>query len=52
VGLRGVRTNGAMAREIPLQYQRPAQYVFSRHVEQKLAAIRVRQPAAEETTAA
>ena len=43
VGLRGVRTEGAMAPEIPLQYQRPAQYVFSRHVEQKLAAIRVSQ---------
>ena len=52
VGLRGVRTDGAMAREISLQYQRPAQYVFSRHVEQKLAAIRVAEVAAKESTAA
>jgi hopanoid biosynthesis associated radical SAM protein HpnH len=52
VSWRGVRTDGAMAPEIPLQYQRPAQYVFSRHVEQKLAAIRVTQPGAKESTAA
>src|SRR5208282_3952005 len=52
VGLRGVRTDGAMAREIPLQDQRPAQYLFSRHVEQKLAAIRVTQAAAKESTPA
>jgi hopanoid biosynthesis associated radical SAM protein HpnH len=37
--LRGVRTNGTMAPEIPLQGQRKAQYVFSRHVEQMLAEI-------------
>jgi len=43
VGLRGVRTEGAMAPEIPLTRQRPAQYVFSRHVEQKLTEIRVRE---------
>ena len=41
VGLRGVRTEGAMAPEIRLMHQRPAQYVFSRHVEQKLAEIRI-----------
>jgi hypothetical protein len=29
-----------MAPDIPLHRQRPAQYVFSRHVEQKLAEIR------------
>jgi hopanoid biosynthesis associated radical SAM protein HpnH len=52
VGLRGVRTEGPMAPEIPLAHQRPAQYVFSRHVERKLAEIRVRQPAAKESTAA
>ena len=28
-----------MAPEIPLHLQRPAEYVFSRHVEQKLAEI-------------
>jgi len=51
VGLRGVRTEGAMAREIPLAHQRPAQYVFSRHVEQKLAEIRVGEAKAKESTA-
>jgi hopanoid biosynthesis associated radical SAM protein HpnH len=52
VGWRGVRTDGAMAREIPLEYQRPAQYVFSQHVEQKLATIRVAEAVAKESTAA
>jgi hypothetical protein len=28
-----------MAPEIPLNRQRPAEFVFSRHVEQELAAI-------------
>src|SRR3954467_10573625 len=40
VNLRGVRTDGAMAPELPLGGQRPAQYVFSRHVDAKLAEIR------------
>jgi hopanoid biosynthesis associated radical SAM protein HpnH len=39
-GLRGVRTDGEMAPEISLDRQRPAQFLFSRHVEQKLAEIR------------
>ena len=34
VGLRGVRTTGPMAPEIPLQGQRPAEYVFEGLVEQ------------------
>ncbi len=40
VSLRGIRTEGPMAPEIPLANQRPAQYVFSRHVELKLNEIR------------
>jgi hopanoid biosynthesis associated radical SAM protein HpnH len=40
VGLRGARTDGDMAPEIPLDRQRSAQYVFSRHVELKLSEIR------------
>ena len=32
--LRGIRTDGPMAPDIPLDRQRPAEYVFSRHVEQ------------------
>ena len=39
IALRGVRTEGPMAPEISLDGQRPAQYVFSRHVEQMLAKI-------------
>jgi hopanoid biosynthesis associated radical SAM protein HpnH len=39
VALFGVRTAGPMAPEIPLAGQRPAQYVFSRHVEKMLAQI-------------
>ncbi|MFC3126065.1 adenosyl-hopene transferase HpnH [Pseudoroseomonas globiformis] len=40
VAIRGVRTDGAMAQDIPLDNQRPADFVFSRHVETKLAEIR------------
>ncbi len=52
VNRRGVATEGAMAREISLTRQRPAQYVFSRHVEQKLSEIRVTQARTKESTAA
>jgi hypothetical protein len=38
--MRGVRTEGAMAPEIPLDKQRPPEFVFSRHVEHKLEEIR------------
>jgi hopanoid biosynthesis associated radical SAM protein HpnH len=52
VSLRGVRVEGKMAPEIPLDRQRPAEYVFARHVEHKVAEIREqarakRAPAAE-----
>jgi hypothetical protein len=40
MSLRGVGTDGDMKPEIPLDRQRPAQYVFSKHVEQKLDEIR------------
>jgi hopanoid biosynthesis associated radical SAM protein HpnH len=39
---RGIRTEGEMAPEIPLDRQRPAEYVFSRHVEKALTDIRTR----------
>ncbi|MEE3624609.1 adenosyl-hopene transferase HpnH [Nitrospirillum sp. BR 11752] len=42
VGLRGVKTTGDMAPEISLANQRPAEFVFSRHVEKALADIRAR----------
>jgi hypothetical protein len=40
LALSGVRTKGPMAADIALGRQRPAEYVFSRHVEEKLAAIK------------
>jgi hopanoid biosynthesis associated radical SAM protein HpnH len=51
ISMRGVRTEGPMAPEISLDGQRPAQYVFSRHVEQVLAKlgkprVRTKEPAA------
>ena len=52
VNRRGVNTDGPMAPEISLAHQRPAQYVFSRHVEQKLSEIRVTQTRTKESTAA
>jgi hypothetical protein len=39
VAVFGPRTEGPMAPEIPLDKQRPAEFVFSRHVEHELAAI-------------
>jgi hopanoid biosynthesis associated radical SAM protein HpnH len=42
VALRGVRTRGEMAPEIPLDRQRPAQYMHSQHVTIKLDEIRGR----------
>jgi hopanoid biosynthesis associated radical SAM protein HpnH len=44
VSLRGVRTEGAMAPDVRLDRQRPAQYVFSRHVERKLEEIQHGKP--------
>ena len=38
--LRGIRTEGPMAPDISLANQRPAEFVFSRHVDQALARIR------------
>lgn len=40
VALRGVRTSGDMAPDVRLDQARPAQYMFSRHVEAKLGEIR------------
>ena len=40
VALRGVRTEGPMAPEIPLDQQRPAEFVFSQNVARKLSEIR------------
>ena len=40
--LRGIRTDGPMAPDIPLANQRPAEFVFSAHVEQAMARIKAR----------
>ncbi len=40
VALRGVKTEGPMAPDVRLDQARPAQYVFSRHVQEKLTEIR------------
>ena len=42
VAMRGIRTEGKMVEEIDLSRQRPAEYVFSRHVAEKLEEIRHR----------
>jgi hopanoid biosynthesis associated radical SAM protein HpnH len=46
VALRGVRTKGAMAPEISIERQRPAEFVFSRHVQEMLDQIHAAPPAA------
>jgi hopanoid biosynthesis associated radical SAM protein HpnH len=45
--IRGIRTEGPMAPDVSLARQRPAEYVFSRHVETALARIRSRKPEPE-----
>ncbi len=40
VALRGVKTDGPMAPDISIENQRPAEFVFSRHVEHKIKEIR------------
>ena len=44
VAMRGPQTAGAMAAEIDLSAQRPADYVFSRHVQEKMAALKHAKP--------
>ena len=45
VALRGPRTEGKMAPEIALDGQRPAEYVFSRHVAEKMEELAHAKPA-------
>jgi hopanoid biosynthesis associated radical SAM protein HpnH len=40
VALRGVKTDGPMAPDIPLDRQRPAEYVFSAHVREAMERIK------------
>jgi hopanoid biosynthesis associated radical SAM protein HpnH len=46
--LRGPRTEGEMAPEIPLEGQRPAEYVFSRHVQRAMAEMAHEPPPAKQ----
>jgi hopanoid biosynthesis associated radical SAM protein HpnH len=52
VALRGVKTEGDMVPEINLENQRPAQYVFSRHVDKMLADIKAEKKAQKLTSVA
>jgi len=52
VMMRGVKTDGPMAPDIPLNKQRRAEFVFSRHVEHKLAEIRESKTRPQEAAAA
>jgi hypothetical protein len=38
--MKGIRTEGPMAPEISLANQRPAEFVFSKHVEKKMSEIK------------
>ena len=52
VMMRGVRTDGPMAPDIALDKQRPAEFVFSAHVERRLTSIRAQKAKPESTAAA
>ena len=45
IALRGPRTEGPMAPEIPLDRQRPAEYVFSGHVQKAMDKLKHHKPA-------
>jgi hopanoid biosynthesis associated radical SAM protein HpnH len=45
IAVNGVTTDGDMVPEISLENQRPAEYVFSRHVEESLAKLKHRKKA-------
>jgi hopanoid biosynthesis associated radical SAM protein HpnH len=52
LALKGIDTDGPMAPELPLDRQRPAEYLFSRHVAEKLAAIEKAEAGAQKLDAA
>src|SRR5260370_38258636 len=47
IAARGVRTDGAMAKDISVEHQRPADFVFSGHVERRLTELRAARPGAK-----
>jgi hypothetical protein len=46
--MRGIRTEGPMAPDIPLDKQRPAEFVYSQHVEKALTRIRAKKAPVED----
>jgi hypothetical protein len=50
--MRGVRTEGELAKDISLAGQRPAEFVFSGHVERRLSEIRAAESGAKTAVAA
>ncbi|MGH6750263.1 MAG: adenosyl-hopene transferase HpnH [Methyloceanibacter sp.] len=52
LALKGIKTEGPMAPEISLDGQRPAEYLFSRHVEQRLVEIAEAEARTEQVAAA
>jgi hopanoid biosynthesis associated radical SAM protein HpnH len=52
IATRGVRTDGAMAKDISLEGQRPADFVFSGHVERRLSEIRAAEAGAKSAVTA
>jgi hopanoid biosynthesis associated radical SAM protein HpnH len=50
--IRGPKTEGPMVADIPLDKQRPAEYVFSRHVQDAMAQLKHEKPVAQEVEAA
>ena len=50
--MRGVRTEGPMKKDLPLDGARPAKFVFSAHVERKLAELRRQKAGAKDMAAA
>ena len=50
--MRGVKTDGPMAPEIDLSKQRPAEFMFAAHVEQKMSAIKAGKSNTTEVAAA
>jgi hopanoid biosynthesis associated radical SAM protein HpnH len=46
LALNGIKTDGPMAKDISLENQRKADFVFSSHVEKKLAEIKAKNPRA------
>ena len=52
LAMRGVKTDGPMKPDIPLDKARRAEFVFSRHVEERMAEIKARKSAPREVEAA